>query len=802
MFQGDEQASETAKLRERLSRLSEASLRINESLDLETVLQEVLDNSCSLTGARYGVITTIDESGQVLDFLASGMTNEESQQLRELPGGLEYFDTLSAMQNPLRLRDFAKYMSDMGLPALHPPFPTSPSMSYLGTPIRHRLVNMGNFHLAEKQGGGEFTYEDQETLVMFATQAALVIANARRYRDEQRAKADLQALVNISPVGVLIFDGRTRSLLSLNPETKRIVRGLSVPGRQLEDILNVLTFCRPDGSEIAIEELPTERAIRSGETVRAEEMVFRLPNGEEVTTIVSAVPIFSDEGEVESVVATIQDMTPLEDLERQRADFLGLVSHELRTPLSAIKGSAATLLANYTDLDPVEMLQFFKIIDQQSDQMQNLISDLLDAARLESGALPVYPQPTVLLPLVDEARAKLLSTEGEHDPHIDIPPDLPRIMADRRRIIQVLSNLLSNAYKYSPIGSDIRVSAATEGVHVAISVVDEGRGFPAERLHHLFRRFARLTFEERGSGIEGSGLGLAICRGIVEAHGGRIWAESDGPGLGSRFTFTIPAAEEDKLPPSTISARVGGLEADRERVLVVDDDPQTLRYVREVLSSSGYVPILAGSPQEALRLFEEQRPNIVLLDLVFPDGDGMDLMKEILEIADVPVIFLSAYGQDRVIARAFDLGAADYVVKPFSPTELTARIRASLRRRALPKRVEPGQPFVTGGLTLDYARRDVTVAGRAVQLTALEYKMLSELSMYSGQVLTYDHLLQRVWGPANYGDLRPMRTVVRTLRRKLGDDPRNPKYIFNEPRVGYSVPRRETPDKTPPQALG
>ena len=190
-------------------------------------------------------------------------------------------------------------------------------------------------------------------------------------------------------------------------------------------------------------------------------------------------------------------------------------------------------------------------------------------------------------------------------------------------------------------------------------------------------------------------------------------------------------------------------------------------------------------------LVAEEKPHLVLLDLMLPGSDGIGLMQDILETAEVPVIFVSVYGQEEVVARAFDLGAADYVVKPFSATELVARIGAALRRRAASERAEPTEPYVLGDLTIDYAYRGVSVAGRPVPLTATEYRLLFELSVNAGQALTYERLLQRVWGMANFGDLRPMRTVVRNLRRKLGDGADNPTYIFTEPRVGYRMPKAE-----------
>ena len=227
------------------------------------------------------------------------------------------------------------------------------------------------------------------------------------------------------------------------------------------------------------------------------------------------------------------------------------------------------------------------------------------------------------------------------------------------------------------------------------------------------------------------------------------------------------------------------------RVLAVDDDPQALRYVRDALASAGYTPVVTGDPEEALRLVAEEKPDLVLLDLMLPGTDGIELMKDILGAGDVPVIFVSAYGRDELIARAFDMGAVDYVVKPFSPTELAARIRAALRRREAPEQAEPTEPYTLGDLTIDYAERGVTLAGLPVRLIAIEYRMLAELSANAGRVVTYEHLLQRVWGAKSDGDVRPMRTVVSSLRRKLGDDADNPIYIFTEPRVGYRMPKGE-----------
>ena len=237
---------------------------------------------------------------------------------------------------------------------------------------------------------------------------------------------------------------------------------------------------------------------------------------------------------------------------------------------------------------------------------------------------------------------------------------------------------------------------------------------------------------------------------------------------------------------------------DQTRILAVDDDPMVLRYVRDALSRAGYAPVVTTDPDEALRIVESDRPRLVLLDLMLPGSDGIELMGSILDIAEVPVIFLSAYGRDEIIARAFEAGATDYMVKPFSPTELVARVRGALRRRMAASTGEPSEPFALGDLVIDYAERRVSVAGRAIHLTPTEYELLFELSVNAGRVLTFDALLDRVWGLGRSGDRGSVRTYVKRLRRKLGEDAGNPKYIFAEPRVGYRMPKGGEPSGEPP----
>ena len=286
--------------------------------------------------------------------------------------------------------------------------------------------------------------------------------------------------------------------------------------------------------------------------------------------------------------------------------------------------------------------------------MRSLINDLIDVTQIEAGTLSITPETSSMASLVDQARAAFLSGGAGNSVEVDLPPDLLPVAVDGQRVLQVLANLLSNASKYSPAPSTILVTASQQDSHVAISVADEGRGVSAEELPQLFRKFFRTNGVDRKAEIAGEGLGLAICKGIVEAHGGRIWAESAGLGLGARFTFTVPVAREDGTDaahgPDELAAIPREAARQRTRILAVDDDPQLLRYVRHTLSEAGYTLIVTGDPEEVDRLIEVEKPHLILLDLAMPGTSGFELMQRIPDKTDAPVLFLSGHAGDQDIS--------------------------------------------------------------------------------------------------------------------------------------------------------
>ena len=756
------------------STLAGAILRMSGSLDIDTVLREAVDGARSLTGARVGMITTNEDAGVPGDFIVFGFTPDEERELAAWPDGPRLFEHFRELPATLRLPDLADYVRALGLA----PTPTF-SRAFQGTPMLHRGVKVGNFFLAEKSGGTEFTEDDEEVLMLFASQAAAAIANARTHRNERRVRAHLEALVETSPVGVVVFDGSSGRPMSFNREARRVVESLRMPGQQTEKLLEVIICHRADGRQVSLAEFPLGQQFASPEaveTVRSEEVELSVPDGGSVRTLINVTPIPAEGDLTGSVVVTMQDLAPIDEIERMRTEFLGLVSHELRAPLTAIKGSAVTLLEEAADLDPAETHEFSRIIVEQADLMRGLVTDLLDAGRIDSGTLSVSPEPSEVSDLVERARNTFVGSGSHHGIVVDLPAGLPLVLADGRRIAQVLNNLFANAARHAPQSSAIRVAAAHQGTHVAILVSDDGPGVPQDLLPHLFRKHV-------GGGTAGHGLGLAICKGLVEAHGGRIRAESDGLGHGTTITFTIPVAGE---PAGSVDSHAHIRPRDlseQPRILVVDDDPRTLRFARDALSKGGYAPLVTGAPQDLSRIIRAERPQLVLLDLMLPRIDGIELMQQVPELSDLPVIFISGYGRDETVAKAFELGAADYIVKPFSPTELVARVRAALRRHADP------EPFMLGDLAVHFESRQVSVGGRAVDLTATEYELLRLLSLNAGRVVHYDTLLRQVWSGRSSADTNLVRIFVKSLRDKLGDSAADPTWIFNERGVGYRMPK-------------
>ncbi|MEX2599324.1 MAG: response regulator [Dehalococcoidia bacterium] len=492
----------------------------------------------------------------------------------------------------------------------------------------------------------------------------------------------LRTLLDTSPAGVLLMEAGTGRILHRNAEWERIHAGWD-PQSGPADFLHFGTRRKPDGSVYPHDELPLQRALNRGETVQPEEVLFEFEDGRSTPLLVSAAPVMDKEGNVTAAVSVLQDISKLREVERLRTEFLGMVGHELRTPLAVVKMTAELARTEAGEL-PAETLEGLSVISDQVDRMLSLVANLKDAVQVEAGTFSVNRREADLGRLLYLA-AQNIRQAMDAEIELDIPESLPALHVDPERILQVAQNLLHNAAKFSKQTAEpVQLIAALTPPFVTVRVTNAGPGIPLADQPYLFKKFSQIQ------STGGSGLGLAISKGIVEAHGGRIWVESAADAPQTTFGFTLPfgpdALAEEGItisdasgPPAKKLSRNGKHHGQQQpHILVVDDEALILRHVTHILERAGYTTTGIATPADAIPAVRDKCPDLVLLDVRLPGLSGFDLFEQVRDFSTVPIIFLSAGADQSDRDRAASLGAEDYLVKPVSPDDLLARIAAVL----------------------------------------------------------------------------------------------------------------------------
>ena len=344
---------------------------------------------------------------------------------------------------------------------------------------------------------------------------------------------------------------------------------------------------------------------------------------------------------------------------------------------------------------------------------------------------------------------------------------------------QVLFNLLDNAAKYAPAGTSISIRTVRDRDSILLDIIDEGDGIPPAELESIFDKFYRV---QKGDHVRpGTGLGLAISRGFVEAMRGTISAANRTDRSGAVLTIRLPIPAENKAFSSKAGHR--RMNAMPIKVLVIDDEPPIRKLLRMGLSTQGYEILEASNGKIALELLA-QDPALIILDLGLPDIQGHELLRMIRDRNDsVPIVVLSSRGDEAGKVQALDLGADDYLTKPFGMDELLARMRAALRHQL---QVHGERPvFRSGDLSVDLVRRIVKVGDKDVRLSPKEYELLRVLVQHAGKVLTHRFLLKELWDELT--DAQYLRVYVRQLRQKIETDPERPQFVLTETGIGYRL---------------
>ena len=465
-----------------------------------------------------------------------------------------------------------------------------------------------------------------------------------------------------------------------------------------------------------------------------------------------------------------------------RSSLLSAISHDLRSPLAAITGAGTALRDDPGRLGTEQRAELVDTICTEAERMERLIGNVLDMVRIESGGMAPRRDWVPLEEVLGSALLRLDAKLQGREVRTDLPEGLPLVPVDPVLFEQVFVNLLDNAVKYTPSGSPVEISARASDHGLEIEVADRGPGIAPGDEERIFEKFHRGAHAGGG----GVGLGLPICRGIVR---GPRRNDRRGQSGGRRDRVPDPpAADGDSADGGGRDAgRGSGMSEPGPVVLVVEDEPQLRRFLRTALTAQDFRIVEAETVREALIAATTHNPELILLDIGLPDGDGIDLTRRIREWSRVPIIVISARGQEDDKVAALDAGADDYLTKPFGVNELLARIRVALRH-ALSAASTTGEPVLEiGPLRLDLTRREVRVAGAEVHLTPLEYRLLALLAQNAGKVLTHRQILKEVWGPGSVNETHYLRVFMAQLRRKIEPDPARPRLLLTEPGVGYRM---------------
>ncbi len=410
-------------------------------------------------------------------------------------------------------------------------------------------------------------------------------------------------------------------------------------------------------------------------------------------------------------VLLVEDMDQVKrtvESDRLRSALLTSISHDLKTPLASVLGAASTMRDLESGLTEAEKRDLLATVIDESERLNRFIANLLDMTKLESGAVV----PNTTRQDVGEIVGSVLRRAGKilshHRVSLELAADMPMLELDAVLFEQVLFNLLDNAAKYSPAGTTISIRSAREKASMSLQIIDEGGGIPPMELESVFDKFYRA---QKGDHVRpGTGLGLAISRGFVEGDARHDHGHQSH--RSQRRGADHPAAD----PGRDRRAGYRGMSAAPVKVLVVDDEPPIRKLLRMGLSTQGYEILEASNGKIALELLAEN-PALIILDLGLPDIQGHELLRMIRGRNDsVPIVVLSSRGDEAGKVQALDLGADDYLTKPFGMDELLARMRAALRHQL---QVHGERPvFRSGDLSVDLVRRIVKVGGARRQTVA------------------------------------------------------------------------------------
>ena len=510
--------------------LLEISRALTEALDLPTVLRRILQVAADLLAGQAGLIALREEEGAWKLRAHYGIPEPFVGFFGPLLADIPEHDDPARFALPevgRRLQAITQAAS-LGL------------LNGVGLPMIARGEVVGIIYVFRAYAAA-FSANDRALLASFADQAAIAVHNARLYQQISQEKRRLDAILESSADGILIMDA-AHHIQRFNHALAQMTGWTAAEaiGREHDEVIRWAR--REPGPGLAEAEAggwPLKTGPAAAPTLYVEGNLMRAGGGYTAAGITYA-PLFDREGRLVNLVANARDITKFREAEELKSTFISIISHELKTPVSLIKGYAETLLRDDARWDRRTVQDGLTVINEEADRLTELIENLLDASRLQAGALKLERAEVNLDRLARRLVEKFAAQPAaqKHQLRAEFPANFPAIVGDEERLTQVIANLLSNALKYAPGGGPVLVRGRAEPTQVTVSVSDEGPGVALGDLPHVFDRFYRGEADVARQ-AKGTGLGLYLAKAVVEAHGGRIWVES-APGRGATFHFSLP----------------------------------------------------------------------------------------------------------------------------------------------------------------------------------------------------------------------------------------------------------------------
>jgi PAS domain S-box-containing protein len=507
----------------------EISRAMTSRLELPSLLELVLTSAVELLRGQVGLIVLRGRDGVMHVRASYGLPQELLRFFQPLWDDLPAVDELERPMTRWRIPDL---QVRLGMVAAGAGLALS---QVVALPLLFEEQMLGAIYVFRIGGGRAFSPADRTLLAAFADQAAIAVRNAELYQQVSEEQQALSAIIDNSAEGVMILDAEGRVRV-FNRALARMT-GLE-PAEALGKPAGQVLSLRDRGDQpVALPRPPARRTSAAEQRAYVEGDVVRR-KGPPITVGVTATPLYDGDGNLARVILNVIDITRFRQAEELKSTFVSVVSHELKTPVALIKGYAETLGREDADWDRETLREGLGVIGEEADHLTHLIDSLLEASRIQAGGLKLQPTDVNLSRLAEKVVDAYRTQTDVHTFDLDFPPDFPAVWGDPERLREVLTNLVSNAVKYSPDGGIVWVGGRTDRIGVTVYVADQGIGIPPEEQDRIFERFHRVeTGPHRHT--DGTGLGLYLVKAIVEAHGGRVWVES-APDQGSIFMFTLP----------------------------------------------------------------------------------------------------------------------------------------------------------------------------------------------------------------------------------------------------------------------